>query len=372
MVSICCCGAGKVASLTTDHDELRPLEFLVLRKAGKVSGPGRMYNRISMLAAGEEPAMKSPSSQTLSVALKLLRPMPGQTERFRVENNHMKKAPTARELETAGAAAHPAKPQRTPLPRGEAMAMLVRRGLRPSRARLDIPFPEDLDEGMAGRLAELLGHYAFRLFMRGAILHPQGFAPEEATQYLTRGQARAYADLLVQQGLAERTSRGRYRLFRTAKSFGGTLEWYVARELGRRFGFDVAAGVRFHARGVGGDLDVVAAAEGKLAYLELKSSPPKNLEAREVAAFFDRVSMIVPDVTLFVVDTALRLSDKVLPMLVAGLEHRRSGPSVVPRRIARELWALTPHLYAVNGKVDLIANIGRALAEGLLALSPPL
>ncbi len=250
------------------------------------------------------------------------------------------------------------------------MAMLARRGLRPSKSRSDLPFPEDLEEEKATRLSKLLGHYAFRLFLRGAIQKGQGFAPEETTQYLKRAQSRECAESLVRLGLAERTSRGRYRLLWAAKSFGGTLEWYVARELSRRFGVDAAAGVRFHARGVGGDLDVVAAAEGKLTYLELKSSPPKNLEIHEVVAFFDRVYLLRPDVTLFVVDTALRLSDKVLPMLVTELEHRRPGTQIIPRRIERELWALTPHLYAVNGKLDLMANIGRALAEGLFALSP--
>ena len=282
----------------------------------------------------------------------------------------MKKARTARELEIEAAAARPPRPQSALLPCGEAMAMLARRGLRPGKARLDVPFQENLEEETAERLAELLGHYPFRLFLRGAILHPEGFAPEEATQYLKRAQSRAYAESLVKLGLAERTSRARYRLLCSAKSFGGTLEWYVARELRRRFGFDVAAGVRFHARGVGGDLDVVAAAEGKLAYLELKSSPPRNLEMHEVVAFFDRVYMLRPDVTLFVVDTALRLSDKVLPMLVTELERRQGGTQVTPRRVERELWALTPHLYAVNGKLDLMANIGRALAEGLFALCP--
>ncbi|MEJ2007953.1 MAG: hypothetical protein P8Z30_07320 [Acidobacteriota bacterium] len=287
-------------------------------------------------------------------------------------DNPMKKARTAREMEIAAAAARPPRPQKVLLPAGEAMAMLARRGLRPGKARFDIPFPEHLEQEKAEQLAELLGHYSFRLFLRGAILHPEGFVPEEVTQYLKKSKSKAYAEALVKHGFAERTPPGHYRLLRAAKSFGGTLEWYVARELGRRFGFDVAAGVRFHAHGVGGDLDVVAAAEGKLAYLELKSSPPKNLEAREVAAFFDRVQLVRPDIVLFVVDTALRLSDKVLPMLVAELERRRGGASVVPRRIERELWALTPHLYAVNGKLDLITNIGRALAEGLLALAPPL
>jgi len=284
----------------------------------------------------------------------------------------MRKAPTTRELEIEAAAARPPRPQGTLLPCGEAMAMLARRGLRPSKSRLDLPFPEDLEEEKATRLSELLDHYAFRLFLRGAIQRGQGFAPEEATQYLKRAQARECAESLVRLGLAGRISRGRYQLLWAAKSFGGTLEWYIARELRRRFGFDVAAGVRFHARGVGGDLDIVAAAEGKLAYLELKSSPPKNLEIHEMVAFFDRVYLLRPDITLFVVDTALRLSDKVLPMLVTELEHRRGGTQVIPRRIERELWALTAHLYAVNGKVDLLANIGRALSEGLVALSPPL
>jgi hypothetical protein len=248
--------------------------------------------------------------------------------------------------------------------------MLARRGFRPSIARLDVPFPENLEEEIAEQLSELLGHYAFRLFLRGAIQKAERFAPEETTQYLERDQAKEFAEFLVGLGLAEQLARGCYRLSWAAKSFGGTLEWYVARELQRRLGFDVASGVRLHARGVGGDLDVVAAAEGKLAYLELKSSPPKNLSVREVAAFLDRVSLLRPDVTLFVVDTALRLTDKVLPMLVAELEHRWCETKLAPRRLVRELWALTPHLYAVNGRPDLMANIGRAIAEGLRALSP--
>jgi len=252
------------------------------------------------------------------------------------------------------------------------MAMLARRGFRPTKARLDVPFPENVEEEAAQRLSQQLGHYAFRLFLRGAIQKAEGFRPEEATQYLERAQARACAESLVGLGLAKRLARGCYRLVWPAKSFGGTLEWYVARELNRRFGLDVATSVRLHARGVGGDLDVVAAAEGKLAYLELKSSPPKNLSVREVAAFFDRVLLLRPDLTLFVVDTALRLSDKVLPMLVAELEHRRGETKLAPRRLERELWALTPHLYAVNGRPDLMTNIGRAIAEGLRALSPSL
>jgi len=87
-------------------------------------------------------------------------------------------------------------------------------------------------------------------------------------------------------------------------------------------------------------LDVVAAAEGKLVYIELKSSPPKNLAASEISAFCDRLSLLCPDASLFVVDTALRLSDKVLPMLVTEFHQRRFVESG-PKRIASQLWELT-------------------------------
>jgi hypothetical protein len=69
-----------------------------------------------------------------------------------------------------------------------------------------------------------------------------------------------------------------------------------------------------------------------------------------------------------VVDTALRLSDKVVPMLSDALA--REGARPPPRRLFRETWALGPHLYAVNAREDLVDNVCRAIAEGLRALAP--
>lgn len=248
--------------------------------------------------------------------------------------------------------------------------MLRRRGLDPRPTPPDVPWTAEPDPALADALAERLGHYAFRLFLRGAILRPEGFAPGEATRYLAAAKARRAAQDLVALGIAERLPRGRFRLLRRAHSFGGTLEWWLARELERRLGFAVATGVRSGARGVGGDLDVVAVAEGKLVYVEAKSSPPKHLKASEVSAFLERVRAVRPDVALFVVDTALRLSDKVLPMFARALARTGAAPAP-PRRVLRETWALTPHLYAVNAREDLVENVGRAVAEGLRALAPP-
>ena len=190
---------------------------------------------------------------------------------------------TAREMEARAAAVQAVAPP-APLPQGEAMAMLARRGFRPEPSRPDLPFPRELDADTAERLTERLGHYSFRLFLRGAIQRRGDFAPGEATRYLTASQEKALADVLLALGVLVRTPRDRYRFVHRATSFGPTLEWYVARELRRRLGCDVATGVKFRAPGLGGDLDVIAALEGKLIYLELKSSPPKHLTPGEVAA----------------------------------------------------------------------------------------
>jgi len=121
---------------------------------------------------------------------------------------------------------------------------------------------------------------------------------------------------------------------------------------------------------VGGDLDVVAAAEGRLLYLEAKSSPPRQISEEEVTAFFDRLEALRPDLALFVVDTALRLGDKVVPML-AGELTRRAGRPIAPLRVAREVWSLTPRLFAVGAKGDLSVNVAAAVASGLHGLAPP-
>lgn len=275
---------------------------------------------------------------------------------------------TAREIEQRAAAARDPSPAVFRLG-DEASAMLARRGVLGDPIRLDLPFDEEISGGQFERLIGHLGRYAFRLFLRGAIQRGGGFAPEEATRYLSREQALELAEVSVDLGILERAGEGRYRLLKTPKSFGSTLEWYIARELQRRYGFDVAVGLTFPAPGVGGDLDIVAAAEGKLVYIEAKSSPPKHIAPPEVAAFVGRVRALRPHVSIFAVDTALRLADKVIPMIEAEIMRGGRG-EVKARRVERDLWAFGGHVYVVNARPDLIANIGRAIAEGFFALSP--
>jgi hypothetical protein len=286
----------------------------------------------------------------------------------------VRRRPTAREQEQAATRRpDPPVPKEQPIAltaEGEALAMLRRRGYRPRPWPPDLPFPPGLSEESVEAFARRLDHYAFRLFLRGALGQRGGFQPSRATRYVDGDTARGMAETLVALGLAEPAGRGRFRLLHPARSFGGTLEWYLARELRHRLGFDTAAGLRFSAPGVGGDLDVVAAAEGRLVLLEVKSSPPRQLEEAEVGAFFDRLDALRPDLALFVVDTALRLGDKVVPLLSSELA-RGGGTSSRPRRLRREIWAIAPRLLAVGAKGGLLTSVEQAVAFGLRARTRP-
>lgn len=276
---------------------------------------------------------------------------------------------TAREQEHAAARGSlvPAAPSHTNA-QGEAARMLVRRGFSPRQAALDLPFAREREAELQARFYELLGHYGFRLFMRGAIRHHARFDPAQCTRYLEPRRAVAFAEALVELALAERVDEHHYRLTHPPDSFGGTLEWYIARTLREHYGFDVAEDVKFGASGVGGDLDLVAAGEGKLVMLELKSSPPKHLHSSEVGAFLDRIGALRPHVSLFVIDTALRLGDKVLPLFEQCAADR--GITLATRRIDHEVFALSPTVYALNARPDLLLNLQIAIAHAFKSASP--
>jgi hypothetical protein len=57
--------------------------------------------------------------------------------------------------------------------------------------------------------------------------------------------------------------------------------------------------------------------------------------------------------------------------MFAAAVRRGRGEAPEPRRVVRETWALSPHVFLVSAKEDLVENACRAVAEGLRALGPP-
>jgi len=207
----------------------------------------------------------------------------------------------------------------------------------------------------------LMRKYSFRLFLRDVIKHRQGFALEEVTRYATPETTTEYARYLLAKGMLRRDG-GRLSLASgPVRSFGETLEWYVAEVLRREFGAEAVWGVKFRRPKVGGDYDVIARIGSVLVYGEVKSSPPKQIYDSEIGAFLDRVEDLVPDIAVFLMDTELRMKDKIVPSFEQALAGRGTAPAAV-ERMERELFHVGGRIFILNAREDIVQNIRTALA----------
>lgn len=242
------------------------------------------------------------------------------------------------------------------------LAMLLkRRGFRVFKKEP----PDDLlvpDEPFRDSFYTHLHKYSFRLFLRDIIKHQERFSLEQLTRYSTARVIRSYLNFLLEIRLIREGAAGYSLLRGSITSFGPTLEWYTAELLRREFEAEVFWGVKFRRRPKGGDYDVLAKLGGSLLYIEVKSSPPKQVTDSEVAAFLDRVRDLAPEVSLFLMDTELRMKDKVVPMFEQALSARSpAAPSV--DRIERELFSIEGRIFIVNAKESIGRNIEKAVAR---------
>lgn len=229
--------------------------------------------------------------------------------------------------------------------------------------------PDDLlipEEKFIDEYYEMLKKYSFRLFLRDVIKHQPLFTPQQVTRYSTKEVTIEYIDYLVKTGLIERTENSFYKLEKgPITSFGETLEWFVAEILKREFATEAIWGVKMKRPGIGGDYDLLAKIDGSILYMEIKSSPPKQIYQKEVSAFLDRVYDLMPEVAIFFMDTELRMKDKIVPMFEDELRIRFHKPPEV-NRMERELFEIQterPKIFIINAKNSIINNIEKVLAK---------
>jgi hypothetical protein len=218
------------------------------------------------------------------------------------------------------------------------------------------------DEPFRGSFFEMLHKYSFRLLLRDVIKHQDRFTLEQVTRYSTVRVIRSYLNYLREVRLVEEGAAGYVLSRRPITSFGPTLEWYIAELLKREFGTDALWGVKFRRPKVGGDYDVLAKLDGSLLYVEVKSSPPKQVMTGEIAAFLDRVDDLAPEMAIFLMDTELRMKDKLVPMFEQELAKRSSeSPPVL--RLERELFHVQERIFIVNAKESIKRNIGKVVGR---------
>ena len=209
---------------------------------------------------------------------------------------------------------------------------------------------------------QMLNKYSFRLLLRDVIKQRGLFTLEQVTRYATPGVTKDYLDYLVSIRLIKKKT-DLYTLAKgPVRSFGETLEWYIAEVFKQEFGAEAVWGVKFKRPKVGGDYDVIAKFDGALLYMEVKSSPPKQIYDSEIAAFLDRVNDLSPEIAVFFMDTELRMKDKIVPMFEAELARRLSPPPDVTR-MERELFQIQNRIFIINAKEDIVRNLEKVLYQ---------
>jgi hypothetical protein len=210
----------------------------------------------------------------------------------------------------------------------------------------------------------LLRHYSFRLFLRDVIKHREAFVLADLVRYCSPAAARRYLEWLLRHHIVRR-SRHAFRLVSEAPSFGPTLEWFVAAALEREYGIACAWNVRLDAARGGGDYDVIGFQESACVYVETKSSPPRNIECRQVRAFFDRLDTLRPQLAIFLNDTQLRMGDKIAVLFAEELQRRlgRGARHFPLHRLGGELFVIGDRVFIANSDPDLVGNLGICLAH---------
>lgn len=244
--------------------------------------------------------------------------------------------------------------------------MLQRRGFEILKAnpKENLLFPSDWNSAFEDELYEMLKKYSFRIFIRDVIKHRKSFGIDNLLKYSTREWVERYISFLLDKGIVERLAGDKYKLKSyTVFSFGDTLEWFVARVFEKEFSLPALWGVSLRGGKAGGDYDVIVNLEGQLVYVEVKSSPPKNVEEVEIKAFLDRIVDLVPSMAIFLEDTQLRMKDKIVPFFEKALKKKR----LKVKRLREEIFCVKDRLYIINSSPDIINNIGFCIKHYFLS-----
>lgn len=226
--------------------------------------------------------------------------------------------------------------------------------------------PRDLSDKGFAHFYHLLKKYSFRLLLRDLIRHRNGIGVDQLVRFNERAVALRYLDELMHLDIVEQIDKDRFAMKRQyIESFGETLEWFVAQVMYREFGAPAGWSITVSTPGVGGDYDVLADIEGHLVYVETKSSPPKHIDIHTIVELMHRIDALRPHMAVLLVDTALRMRDKIVPMCEEVLRSRGNEDPI--ELLSGQLYHWQHRFYIINTQPSLVGNMQKALADFLRA-----
>jgi hypothetical protein len=205
----------------------------------------------------------------------------------------------------------------------------------------------------------LMRRYSFRILLREILRRRGVFSREDVQRYGSHGSTERYLATLRKHGLVAEEGSNLSWQGELPDSLGPTLEWFVAEVLRKELSCEALFRVRLGGLRGGGDYDVVALWQGRIIYVETKSGPPKATEPVQVERFLDRVESLAPEVAIFLMDTHLRMSDKMVPLFREELA-RRCVPAAGgrgPSGVGRGVYHIGDRVFISNSKRGIRVHI---------------
>ncbi|MCS7201831.1 MAG: hypothetical protein NZ841_03550 [Dictyoglomus sp.] len=206
---------------------------------------------------------------------------------------------------------------------------------------------------------QLLSHYRFRRLISDLIqVKTSGFI--DLSLLLTKWtweEISNYFKFLEEAGILERIGDKFYFLYDLIDNFGETLEWFVAQILKREFSIPAFWGVKLLGISGGGDFDVLGLVENYLLYIECKTSPPNNIRLRDLWEFLRRREVLGSQLTIFLIDTTLKVERNIVDNVKLLLD-RRFSPYKKNEVIKEKegVYFFSPNLFILQSKGDFIVN----------------
>ena len=224
----------------------------------------------------------------------------------------------------------------------------------------ELLIPQVSDSEILEKFYKYFKKYSFRLFLKDVIKNKEKIKLEELVHFCSIGTAKKYLNFLDKAEMIEKLKGNTFRLKnRNINTFGVTLEWFVTQVFGREFNSPADWRVKMLNLESGGDFDVIAVLERMMVFVEVKSSPPKHIHQNVVSEFFLRINDLNPDISIFFVDTHLRLKDKINVMF--GYELNSMNCKYEIKNFFGKIYSINNNIFIVNSKPDIITNFRECL-----------
>jgi hypothetical protein len=140
-------------------------------------------------------------------------------------------------------------------------------------------------------------------------------------------------------------------------NLGETLEWFISEILKKEFYMPTIWGVKIKEIKGGGDFDILSILENNLLYVECKSSPPNNIRLREIWEFLRRREVLKPKITIFFIDTTLKIERNIIENIYSLLKKRFMKSKEINIFTLKEgVYTFDDGIYIMQSKGDIIRN----------------